>query len=46
MSIEERIEYAEKRRDDELVNGTINNVVYWNGYIDGLKAVQRDLKNG
>ena len=43
MSIEERIKYAEARRDDELINGTLNDVVYWNGYIDGLKAVQKSL---
>lgn len=42
MSIDERIEYAESRRDDALINGTINDVVYWNGYIDGLKAVKKD----
>lgn len=42
MSIEERIKYAEARRDEELTNGTINDVIYWNGYIDGLKAVQRE----
>lgn len=42
MSIEERIEYAERRRDESLANGTLNDVIYWNGYIDGLKAVMRD----
>lgn len=42
MSIEERIKYAEARRDEAISNGTINDVVYWNGYIDGLKAVKRD----
>jgi len=46
MNIEERIKYAESRRDDSIINGTINDVVYWNGYIDGLKAVQRGVKNG
>lgn len=46
MSIEERIKYAEARRDEELVSGTINDVIYWNGYIDGLKAVQGSVENG
>lgn len=46
MSIEERIKYAERRRDDSIVNGTTHDAVYWNGYIDGLKAVQRDMTNG
>ena len=41
MSIEERIEYAERRRDDSISNGTVYDVVYWNGYLDGLKAVLR-----
>ena len=42
MSIDERIKYAESRRDEALSDGTINDVIYWNGYIDGLKAVKRD----
>ena len=42
MSIDERIEYAEAKRNDAVSNGTINDVVYWNGYLDGLKAVKRD----
>lgn len=46
MSIEERIEYAERRRDESLENGTLNDVIYWNGYIDALKAVKRGAENG
>ena len=42
MSIDERIEYAEAKRNDAVINGTINDIVYWNGYLDGLKAVKRD----
>jgi hypothetical protein len=42
MTIDERIQYAEGRRDEALSDGTLNDVVYWNGYIDGLKAVKRD----
>jgi hypothetical protein len=42
MSIEERIKYAEDKRDDAVSNGTLNDIVYWNGYLDGLKAVKRD----
>lgn len=42
MTIDERIEYAEAKRNDAVSNGTINDVVYWNGYLDGLKAVKRD----
>jgi HJR/Mrr/RecB family endonuclease len=39
MSIEERIEYAVKKRDEAISNEAIQDIVYWNGYIDGLKAV-------
>lgn len=42
MSIEERIKYAEAKRDEAVSNGTLNDIVYWNGYLDGLKAVKRD----
>lgn len=46
MTIEERIEYAEKRRDDAFLNGTVQDALYWRAYIDGVKAVQRDLNGG
>ena len=36
MTLKERITYATKRRDDALSNGTINDIVYWNGYLDAL----------
>lgn len=42
MSIEERIKYAEDKRDDAISNGTMNDLIYWNGYLDALKAVKRD----
>ncbi len=42
MSIEERIKYAEDKRNDAVINGTLNDIVYWNGYLDGLKAVLKD----
>lgn len=45
MSIDERIAYAEGKRDDVISNGTLNDIVYWNGYIDGLKAIKRDQNN-
>lgn len=45
MSIDERIEYAEGRRSDAIVNGMLNDAIYWNGYIDGLKAIKRDQNN-
>ena len=33
------LEYATKRRAAELSDGELNDIVYWNGYIDGLKRV-------
>lgn len=42
MTIEERIEYAENKRNEAVSNGTIQDIVYWNGYLDALKAVKRD----
>lgn len=37
QSLSELLEYAIKRRDAELIDGELNNVIYWNGYIDGIK---------
>lgn len=39
MNVHELLEYAIKRRDAELIDGELNNVVYWNGYIDALRRV-------
>ena len=46
MSIEERIKYAEAKRDEAVTDGTLYDAAYWNGYLDGLKAAQRGEKNG
>ena len=46
MSIEELIKHAEDKRDEAFSNGSLHDIVYWNGYIDGLKAVQRSEKDG
>ena len=43
MNIDERLKYAENRRDESITNGTDYDCAYWNGYLDGLKAVQRDI---
>jgi hypothetical protein len=42
MTIDERIKYAEKKRNEAICNDCMDSVTYWNGYIDGLKAAQRD----
>ena len=43
MSIEERIKYAEEKRDVAFSDGTLYDLTYWNGYIAALKAVQDDV---
>lgn len=45
MTLEERIEFAEQRRDDAFCNGSLHDLTYWNGYIAALKAVEEDDKN-
>ena len=45
MNIDERLKYAENRRDDSITNGTSYDCAYWNGYLDGLKAVKEDSEN-
>ena len=44
MTLAERIEYAEKKRDEVLNNGTLKDLTYWNGYLNALRAVELDLK--
>lgn len=39
QNLSELLEYAIKRRDAELIDGELNNIVYWNGYIDALRRV-------
>lgn len=38
------LEYAVNRRDDVISNGTVHDIVYWNGYIDALNRIERELK--
>ena len=40
MNIDERLKYAENRRDESITNGTSYDCAYWNGYLDVLKAVK------
>lgn len=44
MTLAERIEHAEKMRDEVLSNGTLKDLTYWNGYLNALRAVELDLK--
>ena len=46
MNIEAMIDRAQARLDDELDNdGLPADIRYWVGYIDALKAVQREAHN-
>lgn len=44
MTLAERIEHAEKMRDEVLSNGTLKDLTYWNGYLNALRTVELDLK--
>ena len=39
MTIEERIKYAEQKRNEAYNNGSLQSICYWDGYIAALKAV-------
>lgn len=40
MTVEELIKHAEAKREEAFSNGTVNDLAYWSGYIDALKAVK------
>lgn len=42
MTLNERIMYAEEKRDEAIRNGDNGNILFWVGYLDGLHAVMRD----
>ena len=41
MNIEERIKYAEQKRDEALSDGTLQALTYWNGYLAALRKLRR-----
>ena len=43
MSIEERIKAAKKKRNEAYRKDSVQGIVYWDGYLDALKAVKEDL---
>ena len=43
MTLNERIAYAEGRRDEAIKNDSETDIVFWNGYVAGLGAYSRDL---
>ena len=42
MTIDERIKYAEQKRDEAFSNGSLQSICYWDGYIAALKSVKED----
>jgi hypothetical protein len=40
MSIDERIKYAEQKRDEAFINDSVQSIIYWDGYIAALKAIK------
>ena len=45
MTFEERIKYAEQRKEAAFSNCALSDLTYWTGYLDALKAVAEDMKN-
>ena len=44
--IDRLIEYAKAKRDEAVTDGTINDCIFWNGYLAGLQAVKRGAEDG
>lgn len=44
QSLSELLEYAIKRRDAELIDGKLTNIIYWNGYIDAINTIKRAIE--
>jgi hypothetical protein len=42
MKLDELIKFAEQMRDEAFSDGTLNDIVYWQGYLAALKAVKED----
>lgn len=45
MTLQERLEYAERRLDEEIRNGESSDISYWKGYRDALKRIMEDETN-
>ena len=42
MNIDERIKYAEAKRNEAIKNDDVSEIIaYWNGSIDALKVVRK-----
>ncbi len=44
MTIDERIAWAKKQRNEAYKKDSVQGIVYWDGYLDALKAVKGYLK--
>ena len=42
MTIEERIKYAEQKRDEAFSNESLQSLCYWDGYLAALNDVEED----
>lgn len=38
------LEYATRRREDVLSNGTLHDIIYWNGYIDAINRCMEAIE--
>lgn len=45
MTIQERIKYAEKRKDEAFSNCGLSELTYWTGYLDAVKACAEEYHN-
>ena len=41
-TLENILEYAEKRLDEEIKNGEASDITYWHGYRDAIKAMMSE----
>lgn len=46
MSIDERIREAKQKRNEAYRKDSVQSIVYWDGYLDALKAVKEEIENG
>lgn len=46
ITLEEMLEYAEKRLDEEIRNGEATDITYWHGYRDAIKAIMSEQDKG
>ena len=42
MTIDERIKEAKKKRNEAYRKDSVQGIVYWDGYLDALKAVKEE----